>query len=100
MIRQPVGSGSTILRAVNPAAVCGSITTPFSWRNSAMVPDVAGARGGTGVSAGVDTAAGAAAAVAGDVAVSAACAAAWGVTVTVCVAVTVAVATAGVGSTG
>ena len=52
MTRHPVGTGSTMLSAVNPAAFWGSSTTPFSFKYSARVPDVAGARVGTGVCTG------------------------------------------------
>ena len=56
--------------AVNPAAFCGSSTTPLSLKNSARVPDVAGGSCGSGATTGATagtaaTAAGTAPAAAG-----------------------------------
>ena len=85
-------------------AFCGSSVTPFSWKNSSMVPEVAGARGGSTGAAACAAGAGSAACAAG--AGSAACAAgagsatASGVTVTVWVTVAVAAAVAGAGGSG
>ena len=112
---QPAGMGRTMLKPVNPVAVWGCSSTPFSFKYSWRVPDVAGARGAAGGSAGTAAGSAAIAAAAGSAGIAAAAgsagearaaagvaagSAAAGVTVTVWVAVTVAVAATGSGATG